>query len=185
MNVIAPQELLAESAHRNAPRWYVAQTEPNCERRAVLHSARYGVIAFLPYVMQQVRVQGQLIARRALMFPNYIFLQLEQLNEWHALRRDGFVFTRLLGTRDSGAAVPVATSMVTALKARMVDGAIPMPLPAQKFQPGQKVRVPHFASATDLFGVVQNCAGGRVAVLLSLFNRTITVRLDEDAVIAA
>ncbi len=163
--------------------WNLAQVEPNCERRAVRHAPFYHVETFLPEVLQEVKVRRQRLMRKVLMFPGYVFVRFEELNNWHRAKRHGRVFTKLL-LCDGKFGDPTGNEVVAGLQALMEDGVVPAPDYQPQFHSGQRVRVARGRYA-DLFGSVEGAAEARVTVLLSFFNRPLSVSLDEGLVVAA
>lgn len=165
-------------------RWYVARTETNMERRAVTHAARFGIDTFLPEISQTAVIRGRDFERPALMFPCYIFVRFAELSQWARAKRDGYVFSYLLGYRDD-AVTPIGDAVVDEIRSRMTNGVVGVEPPRSSFREGQRVRVAR-GSYADLVGTItQQPTDNRVSVLLSLFNRPITVALDDGLVVAA
>lgn len=69
--------------------WYIIQTNPNCERKAIGEIRRAGFRAHMPRLAKMRRhhrTKKPIIKRRALM-TGYIFVRFPDVENWYALRK--------------------------------------------------------------------------------------------------
>lgn len=162
------------------PNWYVAQTHPNGEGRAAMQLARQGFETYLPRYLKTTRHARQTRVHPAPLFPRYIFVRVDtQKQRWRAVNATSGV-TNLVG--NGGRPTFVLTGVVEGLKLQEgADGFFKLNA-AQRFKPGDSVRVVH--------GVFEACQGffeartdiDRVAILLDLLGRKARVVLDVAAI---
>lgn len=165
------------------PRWYVAQTQPNAENKAVTHLSRQGFVTYLPRYLKRRRHARRVDVVSAPLFPRYLFVEIDTaIQRWRSIYSTVGV-SQLVCTGDTP--TPVSDQVVTMLKAREnAEGFIHLdhgPL----FRVGDKIRV--------LDGVFCDCLGlydgmsdrDRVTILLDLLGRKVRVQVDAEAVVAA
>jgi transcriptional antiterminator RfaH len=165
------------------PGWYVVQTQPNAESKALAHLARQGFATYLPRYLKHRRHARRVDVVSAPLFPRYLFVEIDTtMQRWRSIYSTIGV-SQLVCTGDVPALVP--GHVVAMLKDRE-DSAGFIQLDRQPlFRLGDKIRV--------LDGIFSDCLGlydgmpdrDRVAVLLDLLGRKVRVLLDAEAVAAA
>jgi transcriptional antiterminator RfaH len=163
-------------------RWYVVQSQPNAENKAVAHLLRQGFTTYLPRYLKRRRHARRVDIVPAPLFPRYFFVAIDiTVQRWRSVYSTIGV-TRLICNGDVPAAVP--HGVVTSLKARE-DAVGFIRLEPRQFHLGEKIRI--------LDGVFANCLGlydgmtdrDRVTILLDLLGRKVRVLVDAEAVAAA
>lgn len=163
--------------------WYVAQTQPNAESKAVVHLNRQGFVTYLPRYLKRRRHARRVDTVTAPLFPRYLFVAIDlSAQRWRSIYSTVGV-SQLVGSGDTPTAVP--DQVVALLRQREnADGLIKLDQrPA--YAVGDKVRV--------LDGVFYDCLGlydgmadrDRVAILLDLLGRKVRVVVDADSVAVA
>lgn len=162
-------------------RWYVAQTQPRAEGRAITHLERQGYEVFCPRYRKTVCHARK--ARQVLvpLFPNYLFLHLDTSRDlWRAVNGTRGV-ARLISQGETPA--PLPQGIVEDLLAKADAGGVMDWTPT--FKIGQAVRIAD-GPFMDLVGKLEHLdAAGRVRVLLELLGRHVSVALRCEALIAA
>lgn len=152
-------------------RWYVVQTQPRNEMRAVGNLVRQNFRVFCPSFRKTVRHARKVSCVPAPLFPNYVFVQMacEQVR-WRAINGT-FGVSRILMQNDLPQ--PVPSGVVETLLAHAGrDGAIDL---RTNFRIGQRVQLLD-GPFTDLIGELERLdARGRVHVLFSLMGRKVSV----------
>ena len=164
-------------------RWYVVQTRPNSEAKAVSHLNRQGFATYLPRYMKRRRHARRVENVGAPLFPRYLFVSIEvTAQRWRSIYSTAGV-SRLVCAGDFP--TPVPDAIVTTLRQRE-DAAGFIELARQpQFRAGDKIRM--------LDGVFRDCLGlydgmpdrDRVAILLDLLGRKVRVLADVESVAAA
>jgi transcriptional antiterminator RfaH len=164
-------------------RWYVVQTQVNCEAKAAENLRRQGYEAYLPRYLKRRRHARKVDFTAKPLFPRYMFVAIDVATQrWRSIQSTVGVF-RLVTHGDEPAALP--EGVLLALKARE-DGRGFVKLDARpSFVPGDKVRV--LAGAfMDNAGLFNGMADhDRVSILLDMLGRKVRVLLDADLVVAA
>jgi transcription elongation factor/antiterminator RfaH len=162
-------------------RWYVAQTQPRAESRAIIHLERQGYHVFCPRYRKTVRHARKAKSVLAPLFPNYLFLRLDAAHDaWRAVNSTRGVM-RLISQGETPA--PLPRGSVEDLLAKADAGGVMDWAPI--FKIGQAVRIAEGPFA-DLVGKLEHLdAAGRVRVLLELLGRHVFVALRCDALMAA
>ncbi len=164
-------------------RWYVVQTHPHAEAKAVLHLRRQGYCAYLPRYRKRRRHARRVDVVAAPLFPGYLFVAIDvTMQRWRSIQSTIGV-SRLLCHGDEP--IAIENDVIDQLRSRE-DGKGMIELDIRSnFTRGDKLRI--------LDGVFTACLGlyegmtdqERVAVLLDLFGRKVRVYLDAESVAAA
>jgi transcriptional antiterminator RfaH len=163
--------------------WYVVQTQPNAERKAVFNLTRQGYHVYLPQYLRRRRHARRVDIIKSPLFPRYLFVAVDMAAQrWRAIQSTMGV-SRLVCHGDSPAAVPAR--VVDELRAREDGEGLIRLAKRPMFAPGDKVRVQDgvFDSCLGLFEGLTD--GERVAILLDLLGRKVRVLIDADFVTAA
>jgi transcriptional antiterminator RfaH len=164
-------------------RWYVAQTQPNAESKAVAHLGRQGFVTYLPRYMKRRRHARRVDLVPAPLFPRYLFIEIDTtIQRWRSIFSTVGV-SQLVCTGDTP--TPVSDQVVTLLKDREDTAGFIQLDRRPMFRVGDKIRV--------LDGVFADCIGlyegmkdnDRVAILLDLLGRKVRVMVDLESVSAA
>ena len=165
------------------PHWYVVQTQPNAENKAVIHLSRQGFSIYLPRYLKRRRHARRIDVVAAPLFPRYLFVQINMaVQRWRSIYSTVGV-SRLVSNGEFPAKVP--EQVVGMLKSREdAKGYVQLDCKA-RFRAGDKVRI--------LEGVFCDCLGlyegmpdrDRVAILLDLLGRKVRVLLDVETIAAA
>jgi transcriptional antiterminator RfaH len=171
------------TAPDNNAHWYVVQTQPNAEHRAVVHLERQGFTTYLPRYRKRRRHARRTEIVLAPLFPRYLFVSIDMTSQrWRSIQSTLGV-SRLVCNGDEPA--PVPTVVLGALRQReAADGIIEVDT-QPRFARGDKVRVIDGAFG-DCLGFFDGMTDGeRVAILLDLLGRKVRVVLNVDVVAAA
>jgi transcriptional antiterminator RfaH len=164
-------------------RWYVVQTQVNCEAKAAENLRRQGYEAYLPRYLKRRRHARKMDFTAKPLFPRYMFVAIDVATQrWRSIQST-FGVSRLVTHGDEPAALP--EGVVRALKAREDDSGFVKLDARPAFAPGDKVRV--LAGAfMDNAGLFNGMADhDRVSILLDMLGRKVRVLLDADLVVAA
>ncbi len=166
-----------------AQRWYVVQTRPRGEGKAVIHLARQGFETYLPRYLKGRRHARRVDTVLAPLFPRYLFVAVDMATQrWRSISST-FGVTQLVCAGDDPA--PIADDIINELRRREDEHGM-VRLPARpRFATGDRVRLLDgaFADCIGLFEGMNDTE--RVSVLLDLLGRKVRVLLDADSVAAA
>jgi transcriptional antiterminator RfaH len=164
-------------------RWYVVQSQPNAEHKAMAHLNRQGFGTYLPRYLKRRRHARRMDIVAAPLFPRYLFVAIDlTAQRWRSIFSTVGV-SRIVCNGDFP--TPIHDHVVAALKAREDTGGFVHLDSRPNFCAGDKVRL--------LDGVFADCLGlyegmkdnDRVAILLDLLGRKVRVTVDVDSVAAA
>ena len=163
--------------------WYVVQTQPSSEDRAVGHLLRQGYDIYLPRYAKKRRHARRIDTVAAPLFPGYLFIRLDlDRMPWRSVDGTRGVI-RLVRQGDRPAALP--EGIVERLREREGDNGLLTPASLLVLAPGMRLRIVGGAF-DDHVGVFERMsADSRVILMLSLLGRTVRVSLPRDAVDAA
>jgi transcriptional antiterminator RfaH len=165
------------------PRWYVVQTQPHSEMKAVWHLERQGYATYLPRYEKRRRHARRIETVAAPLFPRYLFVAIDMAAQrWRSIQSTIGV-SRLVCNGDDPAAL--ADGVIDGLKRRQDERGFVLLDSRPRFKPGDQVRIVDgiFASRLGLFEGLSD--GERVAVLLDMLGRKVRVVLDDLSVAAA
>jgi len=164
-------------------RWYVAQTQPNAESKALTNLNRQGFVTYLPRYLKRRRHARRVDTVAAPLFPRYLFVEIDtSAQRWRSIYSTVGV-SQLVGSGDAPTAVQ---DEVVALLRQREDASGLIKLEHRpNYAVGDRIRV--------LDGVFYDCLGlydgmadrERVAILLDLLGRKVRIVVDADSVVAA
>jgi transcriptional antiterminator RfaH len=162
-------------------RWYVAETQPHAEAKALWHLERQGFTAYLPQYRKVRRHARRTDEVRAPLFPRYLFVRIDVARAaWRAIRSTIGV-ARLVSQGERPA--PVPDGVVEDIRGREDERGLVTIEPG--FRRGQTLRVLTGALA-DQVGLFESITDERrVVLLLELLGRRIEVCVSMDAVVPA
>jgi transcriptional antiterminator RfaH len=166
----------------SGPRWYVVQTQPSAERRAMAHLERQGFVTYLPRYRKRRRHARRVDTVEAPLFPRYLFVSIDvAAQRWRSIHSTIGVSNLVCNGSDPA---PLPDTVIDQLRAREQDGLVQLPA-RPSFKPGEPVRILDgaFTSCLGMFDGMKD--GERIAVLLDLLGRKVRIYLDPESVAAA
>ena len=163
-------------------RWYVVQSQPNAELKAVAHLNRQGFVTYLPRYIKRRRHARRVEHVCAPLFPLYLFVSIDlEAQRWRSIFSTVGV-SRIVCNGEMPTAV--SDHVIENLRSREHDGLVKLDS-RPSFQIGDKVRLLDGAFA-DCLGLYEGLKDGdRVALLLDLLGRKVRVTVDTGSVVAA
>lgn len=164
-------------------RWYVVQSQPNAEHKAVAHLGRQGFGTYLPRYLKRRRHAHRVDIVAAPLFPRYLFVAIDLTTQrWRSIFSTVGV-SRIVCNGDIPAAIP--EQVVATLKMREDAGGFVHLDHRPNFRAGDKIRVIEgvFADCLGLYDGMRD--SDRVAILLDLLGRKVRVMVDVESVTAA
>jgi transcriptional antiterminator RfaH len=167
----------------SAQRWYVVQSQPNAESKAIAHLERQGFATYLPRYLKRRRHARRVEIVPAPLFPRYLFVGIDlTVQRWRSIFSTVGVSQLVCNGNQPTA---IADQIVDSLRAREDAGGFVRLDHRPSFRSGDKIRI--------LDGVFADCLGlyagmkdsDRVAILLDLLGRKVRVTVDVDSVAAA
>lgn len=167
----------------SAQRWYVVQSQPNAEAKAVAHLNRQGFETYLPRYLKRRRHARRVEIVPAPLFPRYLFVAIDLATQrWRSIFSTVGV-SRLVCNGEIPTAVP--DQVVDTLRGRHDARGYVKLDQRPNFCPGDKIRVLNGAFV-DCLGLYEGLKGSeRVAILLDLLGRKVRVMVDVESVVAA
>jgi transcriptional antiterminator RfaH len=152
--------------------WYVVYSKPQKEDYAAFHLQAKGLEVFFPRLLlpETSRARRRVVP----LFPNYLFVRLNLLNEEYYWACWSPGVSRIVSF--NGQATPIGDEVINILMERADrQGVIPA---RSNLQRGQEVRISG-GPLQGLLGIIQEppSARGRVKLLLKLLNRQMNVEM--------
>jgi transcriptional antiterminator RfaH len=147
------------------PRWYVVQCKPREDGRALEHLERQGFSCYRPTLCLEKLRQGRKVAIQESLFPGYLFVQLDEVNDnWYPIRSTRGVIEIV---RFSEHPLPVEDEIVEMIRERVASAEPPVPY----LEPGERVLITDgcFADVEAIF--VANDGDERVMLLMNVLHR--------------
>lgn len=155
------------------PRWYVVQTQPHAETKAIFNLKQQSFEIFCPWLLKNVRHARKVRKVQVPLFPGYVFLSMDiAQTQWRRINSTfGVMHLIMQGSRPQ--AVPL--SVIDTLRSRVDDNGVVNW--SNNLHVGQMVRISRGAFA-DWVGPLEYLdARGRVQVLLAIMGREVNVSL--------
>lgn len=166
-----------------AQRWYVVQSHPNAEQKAVSNLERQGFAIYLPRYLKRRRHARRVEIVPTALFPRYLFVRIDlETQRWRSIFST-FGVSQLVCSGDTP--TPIAEQVIENLKSREDESGFVRLNKPILFQAGDRIRILEGAFA-DCLGLYDGMKDSeRVAVLLDLLGRKVRVTVDAEAVTAA
>ncbi len=164
-------------------RWYVVQSQPNAEHKAIVHLERQGFVTYLPRYLKRRRHARRVEVVPAPLFPRYLFVGIDLTTQrWRSIFSTLGV-SRLVCNGESP--TPLAEQVIENLKSREDASGFVRLNNRILFRAGDKIRILDGAFA-DCLGLYEGMKDSeRVAILLDLLGRKVRVTVDAEAITAA
>jgi transcriptional antiterminator RfaH len=167
----------------SALRWYVAQTHPRAEAKAMAHLTRQGFPTYLPRYLKRRRHARRVDTIAAPLFPRYLFVAVDMATQrWRSIQSTVGVLQLVCNGEEPAV---VSDRIINELKSRESENGLIQLDQSEKFRSGDKLRVIDgvFCDSLGLFeGIADN---ERVTILLDLLGRKVRVMLGAQLVTAA
>lgn len=162
--------------------WYVVNTKPRKESTTEAHLRNQGFTAWLPQFRKTIRHARRTDTVAAPIFPGYLFVELNLSEDHWQIINNSWGVQRILCQQ--GRPTPLPQNFVANLiSITDSDGILALKEPT--LFPGQKLRIIDGPFANTI-GILQHLAGKeRVAVLLHVFNKTVTTTVPKSMTVAA
>lgn len=153
--------------------WYLLQSKPHQEQRALENLRNQGFECFLPLYLRERLRRGKREKVEEPLFPRYLFVRLDSIvSNWNVLRST-YGVTNIVRFGEQPARVPDAVIEAIARRQQACE---------QIFQPGDQVLINAGAFA-GLQGVFeQNDGDARVLILMELMDKQQRLSFPVDAV---
>jgi transcriptional antiterminator RfaH len=163
--------------------WYVVQSHPNAEHKAVVNLERQGFETYLPRYLKRRRHARRVDIVSAPLFPRYLFVGIDlEVQRWRSIFSTLGV-SRLICNGEKP--TTISDRVINGLKTREDPCGYVRIDTRANFRAGDKVRVLEGAF-TDCLGLYEGVRDSdRVAILLDLLGRKVRVTVDVAAVSAA
>jgi transcriptional antiterminator RfaH len=164
-------------------RWYVVQSQPSAERKAIAHLERQGFATYLPRYLKRRRHARKVEIFPAPLFPRYLFVAIDLATQrWRSIFSTVGV-SRLVCNGENP--TPISDRVLETLRAREDAGGYVHLDRCPSFHAGDRIRVLEGAFA-DCLGLYEGMRDSdRVAILLDLLGRKVRVTVDLESVAAA
>jgi transcription elongation factor/antiterminator RfaH len=162
-------------------RWYVVQTLPHSERKALFHLERQEYVTFLPRNSKLVRHARKSTTVLAPLFPNYLFVHMDiSLQRWRPINGT-FGVARLITQNDFPKPVPIG--VIEAIQSHANGDGTCNLSPSLKLSQNVRINDGPFA---DFIGTLEQLdASGRVRVLLDLMGREVSISARAEILVTA
>jgi transcriptional antiterminator RfaH len=147
------------------PRWYVVQCKTREDSRALEHLVRQGFSCYRPTFYVERRRQGRKIETRGSLFPGYLFVQLDEVNDnWHPIRSTRGVVQLV---RFNERPAPVRDEVIEGIRYRLAGPRIAEPY----LNPGERVQITKGAFSQIEAIFLANDGDERVVLLLNILQQ--------------
>jgi len=171
-------ELLGLRPEFREPRWYVAYTRANHEKRVSQQLDTCQVQNFLPVYASVRRWRDRKVKLELPLFPGYVFVRMALIDRLQVLQVPGVAW--LVGFNGKPAALP--SDEIEILRASLAGGVRAEPHPYLTV--GRRVSL-RFGPLAGLTGILlRKRRGPRFVVSVDLIQRSVAVEMDEADLVA-
>ena len=156
--------------------WFLLQTKPRQEYRAVENLQRQGVESFCPQISVEKLSRGKRVKVEEILFPGYLFIRYDYQSVSSTTIRSTRGVSSFVST--SGAPVQVPQQLIDELQQRVVGG---IETPTNLPQSGDKLEILEgpFRGLEAIFS--QPDGASRAIVLIKLLNQQVEAVLPFDS----
>ena len=158
------------------PRWYLIQCKPRQDSRAEENLTRQAFKCYRPTHNIERIQRGRRVTSVESLFPGYLFIQLDQLNDnWHPIRSTRGVNQLVTFGKQP---IAVADELIERLKQRVSEKL----QESVMLEPGDRVRI-NSGSYKELEAIFLSRDGAeRIVILLQLLHREHTLSIPISAI---
>jgi transcriptional antiterminator RfaH len=158
------------------PRWYLIQCKPRQDARAEENLTRQAFKCYRPTHNIERIQRGRRTTSVESLFPGYLFIQLDQLNDnWHPIRSTRGVNQLVTFGKQP---IAVADELIEQLKQRLSE----KPQESVSLEHGDRVRI-NSGSYKELEAIFLSRDGAeRIVILLQLLHREHTISIPISAI---
>lgn len=162
------------------PRWYLIQCKPRQDSRAEENLTRQAFKCYRPTQHIERILRGRRTTSVESLFPGYLFIQLDQLNDnWHPIRSTRGVNQLVTFGKQP---IAVADELIEQLRKRLHNQLTETPRDSLALEPGDQVRITS-GSYKELEAIFLSHDGGeRIVILLQLLHREHTLSVPIAAI---
>jgi transcriptional antiterminator RfaH len=162
-------------------RWFVVNAKPKNEERAAGNLAHGGIEVLAPRIKLRKYREGRFVHIIEPMFPGYIFVKFDAVEEYHLVK-----YTRGVKTvvNFGGRIIPLQDEIVRFIAERLDDGVATVQ--KRGFSKGERVVIEN-GPFKGFSGIFENELDGkeRIAILLEGVNYCAKMEIDRDLVATA
>ena len=162
------------------PRWYLIQCKPRQDSRAEENLTRQAFKCYRPTQQVERIRRGRRTTSLESLFPGYLFIRLDQLNDnWHPIRSTRGVNQLVTFGKQP---IAVADVLIEQLQQRLQNQPTVPPLDSIALEPGDPIRITS-GSYKELEAIFLSHDGAeRILILLQLLHREHTLSVPITAI---
>ncbi|MBN3966965.1 transcription/translation regulatory transformer protein RfaH [Pseudomonas gregormendelii] len=162
------------------PRWYLILCKPRQDSRAEENLTRQAFKCYRPIQLIERIQRGRRTTSVRSLFPGYLFIQLDQLNDnWHPIRSTRGVNQLVTFGKQP---IAVADELIEQLRKRLQNHLTALPKNSTALEPGDHVRITS-GSYKELEAIFLAHDGAeRIVILLQLLHREHTLSVPITAI---
>ena len=153
--------------------WFLLQTKPRQEIRAIENLERQGVVSFCPQISVEKLSRGKRVQAQEVLFPGYLFISFNYETITSTTIRSTRGVSHFVST--SGTPVQVPQQLIDGLKARVANGGIETPTNLPKSGDKLEILEGPFRGLDAIFS--QPDGTSRAIVLINLLNQQVKATL--------
>lgn len=165
------------------PHWYVVQSQPRAEQKAVINLQRQGFLTYMPRYLKRRRHARRIDMVAAPLFPRYLFVRLDpSVQRWRPIFST-FGVSRIICNGDLP--TPLSDQVINSIRDREDASGFVYLDRRPQFRIGDSIRIRDgvFADHLGLYEGMKDSE--RVAILLDLLGRKVRVSVNLESVVAA
>ena len=162
------------------PRWYLIQCKPRQDSRAEENLRRQAFKCYRPTQQVERLQRGRRTTSVESLFPGYLFIQLDQINDnWHPIRSTRGVNQLVTFGKQP---IAVADELIEQLEQRLQNQLSEIPQHSTNLEPGDRVRINN-GTYKELEAIFLSHDGTeRIVILLQLLHREHTLSIPISAI---
>ncbi len=157
--------------------WYVINTKPHQEEKALINLARQGYDAWLPRFTKSVCHARKVVKKKEALFPGYLFVFFDIENTYWTRIRHTYGVKSIIGNTKPAS---IDSEFIKKLQENLKEGSF---IASSEYQEGDEIKIVLGPFANTIATIKKLLPKQRVEILLDLLGGNVTTQMQRSSIV--